>query len=60
MGERWFDRREWLEMLSPAEMMATALHPRLRQQMSIADIFCFVAAHDDHPLARIAELADLG
>ncbi len=49
---------ERLAALSPAEVGATALHPRLRQPMSVADLFFFVAEHDDHHLARIAELAD--
>ena len=47
-----------LDALSPAELRATALHPRLRQPMSVTDLFFFVAEHDDHHLARIAELAD--
>ncbi|MEE8148789.1 MAG: DinB family protein, partial [Longimicrobiales bacterium] len=45
-----------LESLPADELGATALHPRLRQQMSVADLFYFVAEHDDHHLARIREL----
>ena len=55
--ERLVDR---LEALSPNELEAKALHPRLKQPMSVADLFFFVAEHDDHHLDRIAELADRG
>ena len=34
----------------------TALHPRLRQPMSIVDLCFFVAEHDDHHLRTIEEL----
>lgn len=33
----------------------TALHPRLMQPMSLADLCFFVAEHDDHHLAAITE-----
>ena len=49
-----------VEAASPTELEATALHPRLRQRMSVADLFFFVAEHDDHHLARIVELAEQG
>ena len=49
---------ERLAALSPAELMATARHPRLGQPLGVADLFFFVAEHDDHHLARIAEQAD--
>lgn len=51
---------ERLASLSTADLKATALHPRLRQPMSVTDLFFFVAEHDDHHLARIAELANQG
>lgn len=34
----------------------TALHPRLRQPMSVVDLAFFVAEHDDHHLATITGL----
>lgn len=39
-----------------AARRATALHPRLRQPMTIVDHCFFVAEHDDHHLAAITEL----
>ena len=45
-----------LEGMSPAELGRTALHPRLRQPMSVVDLCFFVAEHDDHHLQTIAEL----
>jgi len=45
-----------LERLSDAQLRNQALHPRLQQPMSIVDLYFFVAEHDDHHLARIAEL----
>lgn len=45
-----------LEDVSPADLSRTALHPRLRQPMSIVDLFFFVAEHDDHHLAAISAL----
>jgi uncharacterized damage-inducible protein DinB len=44
------------ESLEPAQLAATALHPRLKQPMSVIDLFFFVAEHDDHHLARITEI----
>ena len=37
----------------------SALHPRLQAPMRLVDHLFFVAEHDDHHLARIAELRDL-
>ncbi len=45
-----------LERMSSAELARTALHPRLRQPMSVVDLCFFVAEHDDHHLQTIAEL----
>ena len=47
------------ESLGPDELEGTALHPRLEQPMSMADLFFFIAEHDDHHLARIRELGSL-
>jgi uncharacterized damage-inducible protein DinB len=47
---------ERLERMSRAELARTALHPRLRQPMSVVDLCYFVAEHDDHHLRTIAEL----
>ncbi|MDT7808615.1 MAG: hypothetical protein QOJ70_2428 [Acidobacteriota bacterium] len=48
-----------LEALTDEEVAATALHPRLRQQMRVIDMAYFVAEHDDHHLATINELSGL-
>ena len=45
-----------LARMSPAELARTALHPRLRQPMSVVDLCFFVAEHDDHHLRTIEEL----
>jgi uncharacterized damage-inducible protein DinB len=42
--------------MTSAELARTALHPRLRQPMSVADLCFFVAEHDDHHLRTIEEL----
>jgi uncharacterized damage-inducible protein DinB len=47
---------ERLERMSPAELVRTALHPRLRKPMSVVDLCFFVAEHDDHHLRTIDEL----
>ena len=47
---------ERLARMSPTELARTALHPRLRQPMSVVDLCFFVAEHDDHHLRTIAEL----
>ncbi len=46
------------EALTPKELEGTALHPRLKQPMGMADLFFFIAEHDDHHLARIRELGN--
>jgi hypothetical protein len=50
---------ERAESLGSGEQGAMALHPRLKQPMSMADLFFFVAEHDDQHLVRIRELAGL-
>jgi uncharacterized damage-inducible protein DinB len=40
----------------PALFARTAVHPRLQAPMRLVDHLFFVAEHDDHHLARIAEL----
>lgn len=45
-----------MEGLSAEEVKRTALHPRLKTPMRLIDLAVFVAEHDDHHLARIAEI----
>ncbi|MCA1817332.1 MAG: DinB family protein [Acidobacteria bacterium] len=45
-----------LETLDDETAARTALHPRLKQTMSVADFAFFVAEHDDHHVAAISEL----
>lgn len=45
-----------LARMTPADLARTALHPRLRQPMSVTDLCFFVAEHDDHHLLTIDEL----
>jgi len=45
-----------VEAMTGAELSRTALHPRLQQPMTIADLLFFVAEHDDHHLASITRL----
>jgi hypothetical protein len=47
---------EKLGRMSTVELAGTALHPRLRQLMSVVDLCFFVAEHDDHHLCAIDEL----
>ena len=47
---------EKLGRMSRADLARTALHPRLQQPMTVADLCFFVAEHDDHHLATIDEL----
>lgn len=47
---------ERLARMSQAELARTALHPRLRQPMSVVDLCFFIAEHDDHHLRTIEEL----
>jgi uncharacterized damage-inducible protein DinB len=46
-----------LAKMTPDQLSRTALHPRLRQPMSVVDLCFFVAEHDDHHLHTIAELS---
>ena len=45
-----------VEAMDSATLSRSALHPRLRQPMTVVDHCFFVAEHDDHHLAAIAEL----
>jgi len=45
-----------LDRMTSVELARTALHPRLQQPMSVADLCFFVAEHDDHHLRTIDEL----
>lgn len=51
---------ERIARMSQAELARTALHPRLRQPMSVVDLCFFVAEHDDHHLRTIDELKSAG
>ena len=51
---------ERLEALAPGDFARTARHPRLDSPMRLVDSVYFQAEHDDHHLARIAELARRG
>lgn len=46
-----------LEALDERELSLSAIHPRLQQPMRLVDMALFVAEHDDHHLASIAEIA---
>jgi len=50
---------ENLEHLSADDLRRTALHPRLKQPMTIPGMCLFIAEHDDHHAARITELLRL-
>ena len=50
---------ERLESLDDADLRATALHPRLGQEMTVVDLCFFVAEHDDHHLATVSKLIDI-
>ena len=45
-----------LARMTAADLARTALHPRLRQPMSVVDLCFFVAEHDDHHLRTIEEM----
>ncbi|MEO8235691.1 MAG: DinB family protein [Flavobacterium sp.] len=45
-----------LQSINEETIFKSALHPRLKTPMRTIDLFLFVAEHDDHHLARIAEL----
>lgn len=44
-----------LEGRGEADFAKTALHPRLKQPMRLLDLCVFVAEHDDHHIATMAE-----
>lgn len=46
-----------MRRMTPEQLSRVALHPRLQQPMSVVDLCFFVAEHDDHHLATIAEIA---
>jgi uncharacterized damage-inducible protein DinB len=48
-----------LEKTDDDAFLRTSFHPRLKKPMRIADLFLFVAEHDDHHLARITELVKI-
>jgi uncharacterized damage-inducible protein DinB len=45
-----------LDGLDEADVMRSALHPRLQQKMTVVDHIYFVAEHDDHHLAQVTRL----
>ncbi len=45
-----------LEACGAEDLHRTAEHPRLKQPMTLVDLFYFVAEHDDHHLATITAL----
>jgi len=47
---------ERVESMGVEQVAATALHPGLEQAMTVVDLCYFVAEHDDHHLATLAEL----
>ena len=47
-----------LESLGVEDFARTSLHPRLRQPMRLLDLCLFVAAHDDHHLARVTAVRE--
>jgi uncharacterized damage-inducible protein DinB len=49
-----------VEKVDPALLARTMLHPRLRQPLRLVDHLYFVAEHDDHHLAHIWELINVG
>jgi uncharacterized damage-inducible protein DinB len=52
-------RSRWLERLdatSDADVVRTALHPRLQRPMRLVDLCFFVAEHDDHHLAIVTRM----
>ena len=57
------ERGRFVAVLDTADatlLARTALHPRLQTPMRLIDLALFVAEHDDHHLARIAELLRTG
>jgi uncharacterized damage-inducible protein DinB len=51
---------ERLEAWEPQGLLASAVHPRLRQPMRLVDMLYFVAEHDDHHLRTMTELLRRG
>ncbi|MBI3402274.1 MAG: DinB family protein [Acidobacteria bacterium] len=49
-----------VERIDPALFARTMLHPRLKQPMRLVDHLYFAAEHDDHHLACIWELINVG
>lgn len=45
-----------LDAVTDADVMRTALHPRLKRPMRLIDLAFFVAEHDDHHLALVTRL----
>ncbi|HYW73278.1 MAG TPA: DinB family protein [Pyrinomonadaceae bacterium] len=48
-----------LDAYDEAFVQRQAVHPRLQQRVRVIDLAFFIAEHDDHHLARIAELKRL-
>ena len=46
-----------LAAMSPVELERVAVHPRLNQPMTVAGFAAFIAEHDDHHLALMADIA---
>jgi len=46
-----------LEAMDEAKLSRSAVHPRLKKQMRVADMALFVAEHDDHHIASMTELS---
>jgi len=46
-----------LSRVSGANLVRSAVHPRLKRPMRVLDLAHFVAEHDDHHLVRAAEIA---
>jgi uncharacterized damage-inducible protein DinB len=52
-------RSEFIDALlsfNDAELIRTAIHPRLNIPMRVVDMAFFVAEHDDHHIAKIIEI----
>ena len=46
-----------LDRMGPSGLSRMSRHPRLGQPMSVVDLCYFIAEHDDHHLAAIADIA---
>ncbi len=54
------ERKKFVEkiiQMNDADLINTALHPRLKTPMKVIDLAYFVAEHDDHHLAQITSLS---